>query len=530
MNIQIINKLISKRRRSKLRAANRGRKTLKKEGRLDFWIELLDSLTRTRLDNANLPKFLLSKNGVDAELSIRQSIFVRSVYRQSFNKALLCSISTNKPLRYPLPKEFQNVVMDTKRIKVDRFSCTALWYGYGLLMWVYGVFQGFKSIYYLFKKPKKLGRYIYFHSLLSDNIPIDNKTHTIINWYFQWKNRVNDIDTVCHSIGDPPDTKYNRTNMTYTDGLPYLNGIQTIKYYFWFIYLSLYSLLISLFNPYPAIMLSESIKLIRVRLAKKDQLAEDYLFHVSNPCYRPLWTYEAESKSSRVLFYFYSTNCERFKTEKDYPMEYPWHLMSWSHYLVWDEYQVDFVKKFGQGSPVIEDVGPIWFSSNDVSVNVPLNSVAVFDITPKRLTMFILLGMNSEYYTPNIANQFLSDIQLVLSQNDVNILHKIKRKEQSTDKRYRSKVNQLIRESNYIEVDPSVDATQVIQKTKACISMPFTSTAIIAKQEGKPSVYYDPSGIIQKNDRAAHGILVLSGIDELQKWVKSLSMEDCANN
>jgi polysaccharide biosynthesis PFTS motif protein len=154
----------------------------------------------------------------------------------------------------------------------------------------------------------------------------------------------------------------------------------------------------------------------------------------------------------------------------------------------------------------------------------------VFDITPKRLTMFILLGMNSEYYTPNIANQFLSDIQLVLSQNDVNILHKIKRKEQSTDKRYRSKVNQLIRESNYIEVDPSVDATQVIQKTKACISMPFTSTAIIAKQEGKPSVYYDPSGIIQKNDRAAHGILVLSGIDELQKWVESLSMEDCTNN
>lgn len=526
MKIPLITKLIDKRRRSKLRAANRGRKTLKKEGQLDFWIKLLDSLTRTRLDNANLPKFLLGKSGIDAELSVRQFIFARLVYRQSFNKALLCSIATNKPLRYPLQKEFQNVVMDTKRIKVDKFSCTTLWYGYALYMWAYGVFQGFRSIYYLFKKPRKPGRYIYFHSLSSDNIPIDNKTRTIINWYFQWKNRVNDIDTVCHSIGNAPDTKYNRTNMAYTDGLPYLNGIQTVKYYFWFIYLSLHSLLISLINPYPAIMLSESIKLIRVRLANKDQLAEDYLFNVSSPYHRPLWTHEAEIKSSRVLFYFYSTNGQKFKTEKGYPIEYPWHLMNWPHYLVWDDYQVDFVKRFSQGSPVIEDVGAIWFTSNGISLDVALKSVAVFDVTPKRLNMFILLGSAPEYYTPSITNQFLSDIQLVLSQNYFNMLHKIKRKNQSTDKRYSSKINQLIRESNYIKVDPKVDTIQVIQKTKACISMPFTSTAIIAKLEGKPSVYYDPSGAIQKNDRAAHGIPVLSGINELRRWVESLVVED----
>ena len=63
--------------------------------------------------------------------------------------------------------------------------------------------------------------------------------------------------------------------------------------------------------------------------------------------------------------------------------------MSWSHYLVWDEYQVDFVKKFGQGSAVIEDVGPIWFVSNDVILDTPLNSFAVFDVTPKRLSMLL---------------------------------------------------------------------------------------------------------------------------------------------
>jgi len=50
----------------------------------------------------------------------------------------------------------------------------------------------------------------------------------------------------------------------------------------------------------------------------------------------------------------------------------------------------------------------------------------------------------------------------------------------------------------------------------------FTSTAVIAKQEGKPSVYYDPSGVIQKNNRAAHDIPVLSGINELEDWVNSI--------
>jgi len=524
MKIPLITRLIGKRRRSKLRAANTGYKILKNEGKLGFWVELLDSVTNTRLNNANLPFFLLRKNGINSELSIRQFIFVRPIYSKTFYRELLCCISTNKSLKYPLPKEWQNIVINTKRIQVDKFSCTMLWYGYGFFMWVYGVYQGFKGMCCLLRVPKKLGRYIYFHNLIPGNIPVDNKAHTIVNWYFQWKNRVNDIDTVCHSISDAPDTKYSRTDITYTVEAPYLNGIQTIKYYFWFIYLSMHSLLVGLFNPYPAIMLNESIKLVRVRLAKKNQLARDYLFHVSGAYYRPLWTYEAESKGSRVLFYFYSTNGEVFKTTRGYPIQYPWHLMSWPHYLVWDEYQVDFVKRFAHGNPTIEDVGPIWFSSNDVEISVPLNSIAVFDVTPFRPAIYISMGLGSEYNTFNIANQFLSDIQSVLSQYDIGITHKEKRENKHADRRYMRKIGQLAGESNYMTINPNVDALQIIQKTKACISMPFTSTALIAKSEGKSSIYYDPSGMIQKDDRAAHGIPVLSGIDELKEWVEGLNL------
>jgi polysaccharide biosynthesis PFTS motif protein len=103
--------------------------------------------------------------------------------------------------------------------------------------------------------------------------------------------------------------------------------------------------------------------------------------------------------------------------------------------------------------------------------------------------------------------------------------HKIKRKNESTHKGYLQSIKKLKEQSNYIEINVNSDATTVVKHTKACISMPFTSTALIAKYEGKPSIYYDPSGIIQKNDRAAHGIPVLSNIDELEEWVKSIGNE-----
>jgi polysaccharide biosynthesis PFTS motif protein len=65
----------------------------------------------------------------------------------------------------------------------------------------------------------------------------------------------------------------------------------------------------------------------------------------------------------------------------------------------------------------------------------------------------------------------------------------------------------------------------LIEDSVAAISMPFTSTAIIASELGKPSCYFDPTGIIQQDDRGAHGIPVVCGIDELRCWVAQIFEE-----
>ena len=516
----IINRFFQKKGRVKLRLINRGYKKLQNSNRLGLIIQLGDALAKTELKGVKIHNIFFGKNSLDIELSVRQYLTVR-ILGMSFNKEILYSIGAEKPIRHPLPREWRNTLI-SKKIKVDNFSCALLWYGHIFLLWGYGALQWLKSFWGMLYRHPNLGNYIYFHSLSKNNISYDTKDQNIVNWYLQWKNKNKNIDSICHSINGLSNFKYNELSIVNTDGLPKLKGRQMVYYCIWSMCLITYSFFMILVRPYYGLMLGEILKLVRTSFADKDQLASDYLFHNSEPFYRPMWTYEVQKRGSRVLFYFYSTNIEIFKTTSGYPVQNPWHLISWPYYLVWDEFQVDFIQRFNRCNSTIEKVGPIWFSSNDVSVNMPLNSIAVFDVVPRRWTGYISYGFSFDYYVPNIANQFLNDIQVILSKNNAHMVHKIKRVIKTTHKKYTMNLRGLSCMPNYTGVSPKTDALQVIQKTKACISIPFTSTAIIAKQEGKPSVYYDPSGMIQKDDRAAHGIPVLNGINELEDWISSL--------
>ncbi len=481
-------------------------------------MQLRDALTKTELKSVKIHNIFFGKNSLDIELSVRQYLTVR-ILGVSFNKEVLYSVGAKKPIRHPLPREWRNTLI-SKNIKVDNFSCTLLWYGYIFLLWGYGTLQWLKSFFGMFYRRPNLGSYIYFHGLSEHNISYDTKDHNIVNWYLQWKNK--NVDSICHSINGLSNFKYNGLSIVNTDGLPKLKGRQMMYYYIWSMYLITYSFFMILIRPYYGLMLGEILKLVRTSFADKDQLASDYLFHNSGPFYRPMWTYEVQRRGSRVLFYFYSTNNEVFSQAGKVITQNPWHLINWPHYLTWDDFQKDFITKFDVHKPMVEVVGPIWFSSGRLSTRIPDRSVAVFDVIPFRPTWYILLGLGSEYYTCANSMKFLNDVRSVLSQNNMHMAHKIKRSNPLAHKYYVSGLKRLKKQEKYTDIDPDVDALQVIKKTEACISMPFTSTAIIAKHEGKPSVYYDPSGLIHKEDKAAHGIPVLSSINELEEWVESI--------
>jgi len=521
MHIPVITTLVNKRHRSKIKIASKGYEKLKSKGDLELLLRLKDTLTKTKLNDADLLRKVICYDDFDVELSVRQYLTTR-VLGLSFNKSILCSVGSGRSLSHPLPKEWRAILIE-QGISVNNFGCAVLWRIYSFIFWGYGTLKGLKSVYFLLKKQPNLGKYVYFDSLTDHNISNDPKRHNILNWYLQWKNRNTEINSICHSVDGTLDFELGEINVIRTDGPPKLERFQLLQYVGFFTYTVIYSFVWLFFRPSCSFLMDEILKLKIVDLANDDDLARDYLFHSSSAFFRPLWTYLAEAKGSRTLLYHYSTNHAVFKTKNGYSLQEPWHLMSWPHHLVWDKPQADFIKGLCQNSIVTEEVGPIWFSSSGEKIEVRSNSIAVFDVNPATSDRYILLGLSIEYYVYDTNNQFLSDIYSVLDKNSILMLHKIKRKSKFYDKRYLKKVERLSEKTNYIRVDPNIDALLVVQKTKACISIPFTSTALIAKNEGKPSVYYDPTGMIQKDDRAAHGIQVLNNINELEEWVKRIS-------
>ena len=268
-----------------------------------------------------------------------------------------------------------------------------------------------------------------------------------------------------------------------------------------------------------ALLLGELIKALELKYVDKDMLPAECIFSNSLWIYRPLWSYVAESRGCNIQFYFYSTNIEQFKFKSGYQLQpNNWDLCSWPNYLVWNEYQENFIKREIKYFLNIKIVGHIWGSDCDkVLQNLPADSIAIFDIQPTKPSVYMELGLGYEYYTSEVVCQFIDDIYDVFNQkNNLALKNKRKLKDRVHEK-YSKLINELEGEGLDI-INPDIAAIRLIDACKAVISLPFTSTALIAREAGKISIYYDPTGKLQKDDRAAHGILLISGKKELHQW------------
>jgi len=204
-------------------------------------------------------------------------------------------------------------------------------------------------------------------------------------------------------------------------------------------------------------------------------------------------------------------------------IEYDWRLSNWPDYLTWDNYSKNFIKSAVYSYSRVHIVGPIWFSSGGKIEDIPKDSISVFDVSPFQEDIYVILGETDERYVPKTVNKFLNDIHSVLKKNNITMAHKRKRPNPKIHKEYLKNIGELKKQKNYIAMDPELSPQAVINKTKACISMPFTSTALIAKHDGKPSVFYDPNGVTHIDKKVMYGVPILTSIDELQQWIEEVN-------
>lgn len=534
----MLSNLLARRARRRIRGVMRGYRILRESNRLGLWSRLRYALTDTPLrsiDSTGASDRIFGAAVRDAERIVRQYLLVRVMGQVGLNESLLYSIGTgNSSIVYHMPREWRDVLRQHGFQVAERRSAVA-WHGYVALLFAYGVLSSARKLLRSlaaagFSPEHRGARFVFFERLSPANLPqptSDGRSHDVITWYLQWPGRVKDLDAIHHSVeGAEPRTVGGTPVRSVHSAVPYLTDLAAIRR---FLAWSIPAILLAFADLlrgrwWHPLLLREASVAAMTRIHHPDTLAREYLFHNTNAIYRPLWTYEVEVKGLLVSFYFYSTNNEPFKRHNGYPVQTgSWQTMSWPRYLVWDEYQADFVRR-AIGEASIRVAGPIWFQCSSKELpGLPGNSVAVFDVQPHRASRYRTLGLPDEYYTPRVANQFLRDIVSVAAEFGSPITLKRKRQiGRLLHRSYATVVAQLSERGECVLVDPDINAVRLIEASAAVISMPFTSPALLAQHVGKPSIYYDPLGFVQKDDRAAHGVPVISGMSELRRWFQQL--------
>lgn len=521
-----------------LKARLRGYHKLKATNSIGLLRKVNESLTDCCFSEVGhfSSKHILGSGIYSAEQIVKQIMLQRHAGLH-LNNALLFSLGTGTEVAYPMPKKWRDILSD-HGFQINYCRCLLLWIGLVVLYYGYGILCigrfALNSFFSIFNKRAVVKeKHAYFENLTNSNLPQPDKaglSHDIISWYSKWDGRVNDLSNICHGVRNAIPIVAGNIRVEYK--APPFNSVNSFRSLIKFVCWSVTAIAIAFIDLlrgrwWHALLLAESAKAKVVQLSEPEALASDYLFHYSGTIYRPMWTYEAEKKGSRIICYFYSTS-EQVKLPSGYESQrYEWGAASWPVYLVWDNYQADVIRRDIDENADIIVVGPIWFSTSSIELpDIPERSIAVFDIQPHRQSSYFGFITLADYHAqfPKLHVNFLTDIHSILSENKVSMVFKRKREidKKSSVKKYTRVVQTLSLSKDVIIIDPSVSPVKVIGKCKGVISMPFTSTALYLCEQGIPSAYYDPTGWIQKDDRGAHGIPILSGIDELRIWVESV--------
>lgn len=521
--------------RSRLRQMMRGYRKLKAVGRIGAIAAVKQELTTHKLNlhERHFSSTVMGAGFSSGELIVRQYLLVR-VGGINLNQALLMSAGKPKAkVVYAMPSEWCGVV-EKHGFQVDRLRCSVLWALYVCALFFYGVikatkvantFSIVKDANYKLAKP-----HAYFVDLILNNLPNsddEEKWKNIISWYAQWEGKSSVITTIHHSVKESSVKLIGSLKLGYQAGpLPDFSNTTELSRYIYWVGIAFLRSAVDLLRGrwWHAFLLNQAVLAAQARIVSSELLAKEYLFHNSNWIYRPLWTYEVEKVGSNILFYYYSTNVQSFNgTDKCLPPPYGLKASNWPCYLVWDEYQLKFIREATNNKYKILIVGEVWFSdvgTDKVEVRKK-NTIAVFDVQPFRDAKYRTLGLDYEYYVPQVSIPFLEDIQAILDEFGFDMAFKRKRDVgKLVHPVYQSAVELIETNSNVINIPPSVSASRLIEKSLAVISMPYTSTALLGVNQGKPSVYYDPGDKVVRDDCAAHGIPVLIGKDELRSWLR----------
>ena len=226
----------------------------------------------------------------------------------------------------------------------------------------------------------------------------------------------------------------------------------------------------------------------------------------------------------RVINRCFSTNNQRLNIKnRKHLKTFGWKNATWPNYLVWNNYQLNFLNQIVNFKKDIKIVGPIWFQDTEIKFNQKINKfITIFDVSPPRKTFYKLAMITNKHYIFEKVRDFINDIVEIAEELNYIPVLKIKRElSRIHDPRYIHYLNDLINKQKIVLIAPDISAFDLIKKSKKVISFPFTSTSIIAKSIGIPSIFYDPYDCAIHDNDIAQGVEVISDKNNLKNWIEN---------
>ncbi len=263
-----------------------------------------------------------------------------------------------------------------------------------------------------------------------------------------------------------------------------------------------------------------------INVANQAKLPTQIQFTESIGCRRPYWTYEAETRGVAISLRFFTNYATlSTKSRKEIPPQFS--LYTWRKIFAVSDWQANSLPRFNAlGINIDIERGDIpWFLDDD-EFKIPDSTrfIVVFDYEPLKghfgVSSINDLGLSH----PECSLEFLETVLEVCSIANLNCFHKRKRA-LSTNVQLVNYSQILVRSRNrdiYNLVPENTSVHRIVSRALGVISLPPTSTGLIGRQMGVPSIYFDPTGNVLKDDPALDSVPLINSKEELSAWIRSL--------
>lgn len=467
-------------------------------------------------------------NNFNHSKNFKQFIISKLLLHKFFNAILLNSIINDKPLIFPLPTS--SLLIIKKKIKVSFYFSKLVW----ILLCFLFFFRSIHSFFCIFFSSQILNYDSNYTKIYLDSIPTidlnkNNLFYFIINKLNLKKKKI--IFFHCNKTINDKKYRYNynlfKTFYVKSITQIFLNKIGNFHCLKIFL-----KIIISLFFRknflYYLIFFQE---ILDYSLIQKSKYTFNHCFF-NNPriVFKPSWAeYNEIQLKNSVIFYFYSINIFPLITnqfQKYYDLG-GYLCSSWNIFWVWNKNQLNWLKSQIHKKFSFKFVNFVPFEGLDKNIKINQNKkiVTIFDVPPKNLFTISQLVNPYNHYNFNYCKTFLEDIVYNPLLKNFIICVKIKRDYSGMDPRYRKLIKKIKQKDNVKIFYNETSVISLIKRSNFIISMPFTSTALIAKYFKKNSIYYNPYLHIKKSKFYPEGVKVITKKNALNLWLKNNNVQ-----